>query len=342
MEKSKLAPLHKMSRIGEGALTEKHKYNPVYLKPSRPKKLLQNFDTKNVIDAKWTHPQTPIPFYRLTKLVNRVSELEQFIGDKPDNWRKPTYGNLDYTIAHRMGWISNEDEIFDRQNYEQRRGRSLTYCHTSNPGRYGKFKGWTYDFETETAQVERTAPIRTGAYVPEMNAAVLRDHDLTDGAKICLAKLLEETYRNNRDRRWLATTVPYLMQALNRSRRTIQNYLRLLEHCGYIFCDVLLSHKTRMSNGLKIQLNETAFAKHHKKAWPLKNWHTPIIEEHLNSVFAGKSEAQKDSPNYFTQIYIKENHHTMSVTEWAARSMLCIYKRYMQNTEPYEPPRIEI
>ena len=302
--------------------------------PRKPKPA-QSPHVTGVKHNEWIHPQTPIPFHRLTKLNARISELEVIIGDKPDNWRKPNYGHLDYTIAHRMGWISDEDEAFDRKRYEQRRVQSLQHCHTSNPGRYGRIKQWSFDFITEIDTIERNEPAQSGAYIPEMNAAVLQDHDLTDGAKICLAKLLEETYRNNRAGRWLATTVPYLMQALGRSRRTIQNYLRLLERCGYIACDVLLSDKTRMTNGLYIALNKTTFAQHHEDQWPEQR-------ERKTATNLENSGAQNVSPNYFSQIYKQINIPRMPVSLWAAQSMMVIYKRFVQNNAPYTPPDIQI
>jgi hypothetical protein len=264
----------------------------------------------------WAEPNTSLPFHRLRPLMDRVSALEKLIGDKPRSWQKPVYGHLDYIIAWRMGWISDEDEQRDRMKYEERRQRSLRSCHRP---RYR----WVEDL--------RRKPFQTGAYIPEMPAHVMHDPDLTDGAKVCLAKIMEETYRMNRDQRWLATTISYLMAALGRCRRTIQNYLRLLEHCGYITCEVLLGAESRMSNGLKINLCESSFARHHKEKWPFKNWHHPFTEDEIPPLNSENSGAQKDSLNYWVEIYIYKNILVVPVLSWAVKCMNGIHKRLMQN-----------
>ncbi len=326
-----------MNTCGGGGKNEYEQCAPTLI-PPRPKRTgsehhISGFNPK----AGWVHPQTSIPFHRLHKLMSRIDQLSDVIGEKPKHWRKPTYGNLDYTIAHKMGWISDEEEGLDRQQYERRRERSLKHCHTPNPVRYGRFDSWSFDFEKDTLEVRRAAPIPSGAYIPEMPSSILKDKELTDGAKICLAKILEETYRNNRDQRWLAITVPYLMTALSRSRRTIQNYLRLLEQCGYITCEVILSETTRMCNGLILTLQETCFARHHLSGWPQKKKRLVGAESETGNR-DGNPGAQKDSQNYFTQIYISKTISRMPVRQWALKSMNAIFKRFQQNNAPYSPP----
>ena len=244
----------------------------------------------------WVHPNTTIPFHRLGRLMNRVKELEKLTGGKPKGWKKPVYGQLDYIISWRMGWISDEDERRDRVKYEERRQRSLETCYQPSNNTYGRFQEWTEDLEMGFKPV-RNAPLQTGAYIPEMPSHILYDRDLTDGAKVCLAKILEETYRMNREKRWLATTVPYLMAALGRSRRTIQNYLRLLERCGYILCEVLLSETTRMCNGLKINLCDASFARQHKEKWPSKKKKPSRMGDEEIVSMQANSGVQKDSLN---------------------------------------------
>lgn len=282
----------------------------------------------------WVHPNTAIPFHRMRATTKRIAELGEIIGEKPDHWRKPAYGHLDYIIAWRMGWISDEDEKRDRAKYELRRKRSLETCHT--PSRHYWRGEWIDAFENGVPTC-RSMPHQTGAYVPEVPAHLLHDQDLTDGARRCMFKLLEETYRMNRDHRWLATTVPYLMQALKRSRRTIQNYLRLLELCGYITCEVILSNKTRMCNGLRIILDNLAFPQHHGLKWPQKKMHDRFTDAELQdrlSLELGEPGAQAVTLNYWTNIYNYRGAETTSVILWAIRCMGFAHKRFMQNNAP--------
>lgn len=282
----------------------------------------------------WVHPNTSIPFHRYLPLNARIGELKNIIGNKPEGWRKPVYGNLDYIIAWRMGWISDEDEKRDRAAYEIRRERSLKSCHTPS------LHYWRGDWEEcmeRGVSTSRTMPHQTGAYVPEVPAHLLHDADLSDGARRCMMKILEETYRMNRDNRWLAITVPYLMKALSRSRRTIQNYLRLLELCGYISCEVLLNTATRMCNGLRINLMELAFAKHHRKKWPIKQWTQHFADDELKETLpenGGNSEAQLSTLNYFRNIYIYKDIKSTSVILWAVKCMTAAHNRFMQNKPP--------
>ena len=302
-------------------------------KLTRPKR--RNFGT---IETKpknaWVHPNTSIPFHRLHPLISRIETLESVVGDKPADWRKPNYGHLDYIIAWRMGWISDEEEGRDRKAYEARRKRSLENCHRPTLGY------WNGDFQ-ETLEKgfchERKKPLITGSYTPELPSHIWRDEDLTDGSRRCLAVIIENTYRANRGDRWLATTVSYLMNALGRSRRTIQNYLRQLEICGYIKCRVLISEKSRMCNGLKIILEQMSFAKQHQDKWPSKQMQPGYLEdaEALKQARnGGIPDAQLDSLNYFSKIYISNFVPTQSVWSWAAKCMMAIYRRNMQSMAP--------
>src|ERR1700687_5133555 len=82
-------------------------------------------------------------------------------------------------------------------------------------------------------------PCDSGAYVPEMAAAIDNDPNLTDGARRCARKLAEYTYRSARQARTAEITVTYLMKAMGKPRRTVQRYLRQLERAGYIAVDVI-------------------------------------------------------------------------------------------------------
>jgi len=290
----------------------------------------------------WVDPNTSVPFHRIMPLMARVDALEAMVGDKPAGWRKPTYGNLDYIIAWRMGWISDTEEKQDRARYELRRARSLEYC--SEPALRPWRGDWSEDLDFGIT-CRRRMPDITGGYIPEVPSHVLHDVDLSDGARRCLLKILEETYRNNREGRWLATTVPYLATALGRARRTIQYYLRLLEMCGYIGCEVIVSAQARMCNGLKITLTALAFPKHAQEAWPKRSDRSTSAQDDMDDLAAhiaeseAKSGAQKESLNYFRYIYRTETFSTQSVWSWSAKCMLAIKKRLMENCPPPEDQR---
>jgi len=112
----------------------------------------------------------------------------------------------------------------------------------------------------------RASPRPSGAYVPELAAAIDIDANLTDGARRCARKLAEYVYSRDRDRRTAQITVTWLMKALRRSRRTVQRYLRQLERAGYI--EVAVIHAgTRMCAGLLIELLATVIPQH---GWPQK------------------------------------------------------------------------
>jgi hypothetical protein len=241
--------------------------------------------------------------------MQRVTELENIIVDKPKDWQKPNYGHLDYTIAHKMGWISDAEETQDRLSYERRREQSLTTCH-----RYGH--------KTITLP-EITIHKPTEAYTPETSATILNDQYLTDGAKLLALKLMEQTYRENRDGRWLNVTVSYLMKALGKCRRTIQNYLRLLEHYGYIRVDVIKGKITRMCTGLAIWLQAPLFPKHHVEKWPQK---------------LTKSGVQEDSQKYKNSLYSQ----MIPLNQWAKHCMEGVYRSFQRHNEPYTPPDIHI
>lgn len=254
---------------------------------------------------------TQVPLYRLKPLLERVQGLQAIRGHKPENWRKPTYGNLDYLIAHNMGWISQEEERADRAVYEERRNRSLKSCHR-------------YSFQTRNLERFEKEPSLSGAggFVPETSTAILHDTNLTDGSKLLALKLMEETYRRNRTGRWLNITVTYLMNALNRSRRTIQNYLRILEHFGYIDASVILGETSKMCVGLKIRLLEPLFAKHHREKWPEKRTNPDV---------------QIDSQKYYSLYKKMEEGATLPVLAWALKCMDGVYRSLRREIAPLSP-----
>src|ERR1017187_2148799 len=120
------------------------------------------------------------------------------------------------------------------------------------------------------AKPRHASPRDNGAYVPEMAARIEDDPNLTDGARRCARKLAEYIYRRDRETRSAEITVTYLMRALRRDRRTVQRYLRQLEHAGYISVEVIHA-ATRMCAGLLVELLAPLFARHHRGGWPQKS-----------------------------------------------------------------------
>ena len=106
--------------------------------------------------------------------------------------------------------------------------------------------------------------------MPELAEALEADRNLTDGARRLARQLAAIIYRQNRQGRFTEITVNYLMTALQRSRRTIQRYLRLLERAGYIHTEVIRGERSRLCTGLLIALCTPLFARHHRKSWPGK------------------------------------------------------------------------
>jgi hypothetical protein len=95
-----------------------------------------------------------------------------------------------------------------------------------------------------------------GRFTPELAAAIDDDPNLNDGARRCARKIAEYTYRRNRDIRECQIAVSYLARAPRRSARTVQRYLRQIEH---IETYVLASHQTQMCVGLAIQMSGRFF-----------------------------------------------------------------------------------
>jgi len=138
------------------------------------------------------------------------------------------------------------------QDMQERRKRSLQTCHRPSLNE----------------RPRHAAPKESGAFVPEMAARIENDMNLTDGARRCARKIMEETYRRNRKGRALSITASYLARALGRCRRSVQRYLRQLEEEGYVSIDVVCGERSRLCTGLVIRLLAPLFPRHHKKRWP--------------------------------------------------------------------------
>lgn len=182
-----------------------------------------------------------------------------------------------------------------------RRERSLKHCHLP-----------------AEPKPRHPSPRDTGAYVPEMAARIDNDRNLTDGAKICARKLMEYVYRKNREAREAEITVPYLMKAMDRCRRSVQGYLRELEREGYIEALVVPSPRTRMCFGLLIRLLDTLFPKHRRGRWPAK---------------AGIRGAQKNSQIYSTRF----KRRPMKRALWAFICCEGVWRSYMKTLPPLLP-----
>jgi len=222
-----------------------------------------------------------------------------YIGPRPEAFGKPRYDTPAYAIALKVGWITLEEEKADRLAREARRKRSLQTCHRTS---------LQTDIDDDEA-LNRARPRDAGAYVPQLSAQLENDPNLTDGARRCTRKIAELTYRQNREGRSLDVTVTYLMNALGRSRRTVQRYLRLLEREGYIAVLVIGSTFSRMCVGLVIDLCGPLFARHHRKGWP------PKISPRL----AAKPGASRESHNqskYFSLERYKDRKLMFSVQHW--------------------------
>lgn len=229
--------------------------------------------------------------------LHRFSDL----GPAPSGFERPRFGTPAYAIARKAGWISVQEEQEDRTAYAARRRRSLQTCHR-------------YTFHERP---RHAPPAERGTYVPELAARVEDDRNISDGARRCARKLAEIIYRQNREGRFTAITVSYLMEALHRSRRTVQRYLRLLEREGYIDTQVVRGARSRLCTGLLIALRGPVFARHHKKGWPCK---------------AANPGASKESQNY-SFIDSLRGRERLSVRQWSLLCMDGVFRAFMK-TDP--------
>lgn len=178
-----------------------------------------------------------------------------------------------------------------------RRERSLRCCHRPRD-----------DWRTFEPSAD------SGAYVPQLSARLENDRNLTDGARRCGRKIAEMANQQTRCRS-VEITVTYLMKALGRCRRTIQNYLRELERARYIDCFVIAAERSRMAIGLVIVLLQAIMPPH---GWPKRE----------NGGFPG---AQKDSQKHLQ----KDNRLIIPVRMWALRCMDGVFRSWMASIPPF-------
>jgi hypothetical protein len=158
----------------------------------------------------------------------------------------------------------------------------------------------------------------SGLYTPELAARLDTDPNLTDGARCCGRIIVAYTYRRSRDSRTAHITTTYLARAMNRSRRTIQRYLRQLEQAGYIATAVIAAASTRLSVGLMINLLRPLFPKHHAKKWPQRSMN---------------SGATMPSPNH----QYRYKTIAMTVHGWIFHCLQKADERHMQTLPPPTP-----
>jgi hypothetical protein len=255
----------------------------------------------------------------LLRLTPDLETLVEVAGDRPESFEKPKFGTPEYWLAYRVGWIPEQEVATDKTRYDERRRTSLRTCHrpAARPELFRHHdKGW--------------------AYVPELSARLINDPALSDGARRCAAKLMELVYRRNRHYRNFGCTVSYLAQCLNRSTRTVQNYLYELRSRGYISHEVVRSKKARMCIGILITLLKPIFPRHHRKEWPPQKLSWPYPEN------GRKSGVQKNSQKYLQFIKYIYFQERVSVDLWACRCMNGAFRAFtkanqtllMKKTEP--------
>jgi hypothetical protein len=222
--------------------------------------------------------------------------------------RPPTVEEMAQALATRLAASGSRPALVNASAHAPcpvrrvRRERSLKHCHmpaTDNGHRH-------------------PSPRDTGAYVPELAARIDNDLNLTDGARRCARKLAEYVYRKNRAGREAFITVPYLVKALGRCRRSVQRYLRELEREGYIDVHVLPSERTRMCYGLLVRLLPSLLPKHRRHKWP------------QNAVNRGATEK--------SQIY-SQGYHKRSIKRslWAFLCCEGVWRGYMKTLMPLPP-----
>jgi hypothetical protein len=219
----------------------------------------------------------------------------------PIERRPPTLEELSRSLAARLA----RDGIRIEQSPspallpkdQDRRQRSLRSCH----------------LPAEPKQLQ-AQPRDSGAYVPEMAARIEDDPNLTDGARRCARKLMQYVYRKDRTARAADITVTWLMRALGKDRRTVQRYLRQLEHAGYITVEVIHA-RTRMCAGLFVALLAPLFPRHHRQKWPQK-----LIDP----------DAARESQN--NRLRIKYSRES-----WALRCMDGVFRSFMKTLPPFPP-----
>lgn len=181
---------------------------------------------------------------------------------------------------------------------EERRRRSLRYCHYPAP------------------EKPHIAAPETNAYVPELSARLETDPNLTDGARRCARQIAAYTYLHHREDRKARITVSYLARTLRKCRRTVQRYLRQLERAGYLRIGVVSSGRTRMSVGLVIELLTPLLPRHRRAGWPGKSGATQ--KSHRKRILDSQCEGKLITPR----------------ESWALRCMDGVFRSLIETLPP--------
>ena len=177
----------------------RERVEPGIIKPSRP-------DPKKNAKA-----VVPILRGASPERMKALDEIARLSGDRPDEWTKPCFGDFEYWLAHKCGWISDDELAQDQAVYDRKRQVALESSHRFSIERYS----WL-----ETPRYEE--PPETGEYVPAIDMKLVRDRNLTDSARRIACFILRHAYQDNREGRFVAMTVSFIMKGLAISRRTVQ------------------------------------------------------------------------------------------------------------------------
>ena len=208
--------------------------------------------------------------------IKALDEIARLSGQRPESWVKPVFGDFDYWLGHKCGWISDAELEQDTASYQLKRKRALESSHRFSQQRFS----WL-----ETPRFEE--PADNGEYVPEISMKLVKDRNLTDSARRIALFVLRHTYQDNRSGRFIGMTVSFIMKGLSLSRRTVQRSLTLLETRSYFRCEVAKGDATKMCIGLIIHLRESLFPQHRKEKWPEKrrNPEAPTLPHKQNQFY---------------------------------------------------------
>lgn len=291
------------SRIREEGALRYRSSKPTGIKPSpiKPSRIRPNRPCPKKIAA-----IAPIMRGVSIKRMDTIEQIAAKSGERPDDWQKPRFGDFEYWLAHRCGWISDEELALDTHSHRERSALALAASHRFSKQRF------TWD---EKPKYEE--PAETNEYIPQVNMKIIKDRNLTDSARRIALFVLRHAYQDNRAGRFIGMTVTFMMKGLSLSRRTVQRSLTLLESRGYFRCEVAHGEETRMCVGLIVHLLNPLFPKHHKEKWPEKRGNRDA-----SSVPQNQTQFKKR---------IKNAKHRVFRITWALKCMNGVARRAFVN-----------
>lgn len=258
----------------------------------------------------------PIMRHACPSRIKSLDEIARLLGERPQQWKKPKFGDFEYWLGHQCGWITDEELESDTAAYEAKRQRSLQTSH--------RFATQRFTWMEEPRYKE---PKDTGEYVPEISMKLVNDRNLTDSARRIALFVLRHAYQDNRSGRFVGMTVSFIMQGLTLSRRTVQRSLTLLETRGYFRCEVAKGDTTRMCIGLIVHLLGSLLPAHHQQSWP---------ERRRKSEASAMPQKQEQ---FYKKIYQAKNR-VMRIT-WALKCMNGVARRAFKGDPTYRPSRVK-